>query len=377
MNKTTASKICCIFNLAPHYNAAVYILMDKELICDFYIGDRLLYPIELMDYNKLKGFKRKLQFLRLAGNFYWQRGAISLAFKPYTHYIITGEPFCVSSWIILFLNRLSGRKSFLWSHGWYGDEKGIKKMFKKLFFGLSHKILLYGNYAKNLMIKEGIDAGKLETIYNSLDYETQVSIRQELKDTLIYKNHFQNEYPVLLYIGRIQARKKIELLVEAVSRLKKKGVGSNLVIIGKENEGNNIPEEIDKLNLNDNVWLYGPCYDERIIGELVYNAHVCVVPGDIGLTAMHSLVYGTPVITHDNFINHGPEFESIQPGINGDFFIENSIDDLTEKIIKWIDLSGAQRNSIREKCYKIIDEKYNPRMQVEVIKKAIQASENK
>lgn len=29
---------------------------------------------------------------------------------------------------------------------------------------------------------------------------------------------------------------------------------------------------------------------------------------------MHSLVYGTPIITHDNFDRQGPEYEAIAPG---------------------------------------------------------------
>ena len=67
-------RICCIFNLAPHYNAAIYSLMDRELKCDFYFGDRLPYSVELMNYESLKGFKKRLKYKSLFGNFYWQDG---------------------------------------------------------------------------------------------------------------------------------------------------------------------------------------------------------------------------------------------------------------------------------------------------------------
>ena len=36
-----------------------------------------------------------------------------------------------------------------------------------------------------------------------------------------------------------------------------------------------------------------------------------VSPGNIGLTAIHSLSYGTPVCSHSNFNNQMPESEAI------------------------------------------------------------------
>jgi len=56
------NKICCIFNLAPLYDAPIYKIMDQELKCDFFIGDRVGSEIKLMDYNELEGFKKVLKF---------------------------------------------------------------------------------------------------------------------------------------------------------------------------------------------------------------------------------------------------------------------------------------------------------------------------
>ena len=114
--------------------------------------------------------------------------------------------------------------------------------------------------------------------------------------------------------------------------------------------------------------MYGPSYEEEKIGELVYNADLCVSPGNIGLTAMHSLTYGTPAITHGNFSNQGPEFEAIKSGVTGDFFIEDDARDLTQVIKNWINLDLLKRDLIRNNCYKVIDEFYNPNYQIKVFK---------
>jgi glycosyltransferase involved in cell wall biosynthesis len=362
-------RICCIFNLAPHYNEPIYKLMDSELECDFYIGDRVSYPIKLMNYSNLIGFKKSLSYTPIIGNFYWQKGAFSLAFKNYKHYIITGEPYCISTWLVLLLNRLTGRKTYLWTHGWYGNESSFKKNFKKIFFGLSNSILLYGDYARNLMIKEGFQADKLITVYNSMDFDSQIDIRKKLEETLIFKEHFQNGNPVLLYVGRIQKRKKIELLVEALHNLHQNNSFYNLILIGNQAEETSINELVSHYNLEKQVWFFGSCYDENVLGELIFNADLCVVPGDIGLTVMHSFVYGTPVVTHDNFPKHGPEFEAIESKVTGDFFIEDSIEDLCSKIKEWTILSKERREDIRNECYNVVDEKYNSNHQINILKK--------
>jgi glycosyltransferase involved in cell wall biosynthesis len=345
--------------------------MDAELKCDFFIGDRVSLSIKLMHYNELTGFKKELKNLKLAGNFYWQRNAVQLALKPYKKYIITGEPHCLSTWCILLIARITGKKTFLWTHGWYGNESKIKRLIKKIFFGLSSKVLLYGDYAKDLMIKEGFPADKLIPIYNSLDYSTQCKIRETLSETNIYREQFLNQFPVLLYIGRIQKNKKLDLLIEAISVLYSRGVFCNLIIIGEEAERTNIYELVDRNKLGRFVWFYGPCYDEKKLGELIYNANLCVVPGDIGLTVMHSFVYGTPVITHNNYSKHGPEFEAIREGVTGAFFKENSVDDLCDKICNWITISIEKREWIRHECYNIINEKYNPYRQIEILRNAL------
>lgn len=104
------------------------------------------------------------------------------------------------------------------------------------------------------------------------------------------------------------------MIIQSMDILRRKGLLMNLVIVGKDVDGVHLENEVNKYNLGSHVWLYGPCYDEMRIGEMFYNADICVSPGNIGLTAIHSLTYGCPVITHDNFSNQMPEFESIIQG---------------------------------------------------------------
>lgn len=364
--------ICCIFNLAPHYRANIFSMMDKELSAHFYLGDKVSSEIESMDYKQLKGFQKTLKNKKIGNTvFYWQKGAISTILKPYSSYLITGDWVCLSNWILLFSSFLFSKKIYFWAHGWNGNEPRIERFVKKIFFGLSTKTFLYGNYARDLMIENGFDPTKLVCIYNSLDYDEQTKIRKGIKKTSIYLNHFNNRNPVIFYIGRIQLHKKINLLIEAIYNLKAKGINCNLVLIGKEVDDKLLPGLVEKLQLKHAVWFYGPCFEEEKVGELLFNADLCVSPGSVGLTAIHSLTYGTPVVSHNNFKKQMPEFEAITAGLCGDFYEENNVDDLCEKIERWIYKNAVEREDIRQTAYKIINERYNPHYQIDTFKRII------
>ncbi len=161
------------------------------------------------------------------------------------------------------------------------------------------------------------------------------------------------------------------MIIDSVRLLKDEGIYTNVIIVGKDTEGVNIDLYSQKQGLNSQAWMYGPCYDDKTLGELFYNADVCVSPGNVGLTAIHSLTFGCPVITHGNFPYQMPEFEAIRPGITGDFFEQGNTFDLKEKIKAWISKTPQERERARAAAYDEIDRKWNIHYQIDVIKKVI------
>lgn len=232
-------------------------------------------------------------------------------------------------------------------------------------------IFLYNKFNKKFMVHLGLDESKIHIIYNSLDTQLQTDIYSTLLPSTIYRNHFGNDYPIAIFIGRVQKRMKVELLIEAVDILRKMGNHVNVVIVGGYMDGINIEELVQKKGLQEYVWFYGPSFDEKVNSELLYNANVCVAPGTVGLTAIHSLSYGTPVITHNNFCAIGPEFEAIKPGITGDFFEEDNVESLANVIEKWIGLTVEERDKVRKEARNEILDKWNVSRQIEILKKVI------
>lgn len=348
--------------------------MEQELGCDFYFGNRVSTEIKKMDYDLFQSPPKELRYIRIISHFNWLVGSLRLCFQSYHSYILTGEPYCLSSWVVMLINRILGRKSLVWTHGWYGDETRMKKIIKRAYFGLATQVLLYGNYARNLMIKEKFNPAKLHVIYNSLTYTRQRLIRHKLELNTVYFDHFGNTQPTLVFVGRLEPQKKLHQLLKAFDKITE--VRPNLCIIGDGRSREFLEDMVAKLGLSAQVWFYGACYNEAVLAKLIYNSQLCISPGEVGLTAIHALTYGTPVITHGEFQQQGPEFEAIEHNKTGMFFKKDSIQDLATTIQEWLQKYPTKSDSMIENCFLRIDQLYNPDYQVALLKQLIAKRES-
>jgi len=366
-------KLCLIYNYAQHYRAGIFKLISEVYDCDFYFGDSMA-DVQKLDYSLLQGDVKETHTYRLFGGWYWQFGIVPLLNKSYTDYILLGETRSLSTWLFSILARLFYRRKrvFFWTHGWYGKESRIESFVKKLYFKLPNGgVFLYGNYARELMIKKGFRKDKLFTIHNSLDYEKQIHVRDTLRFSDIYNTHFHNFGYNLIFIGRLTAVKKLDMIIKSLKICREGGFDINCTIVGEGTESLKLRDLVERMGLDDRVWFYGPCYDEEKIGELIFNADVCVSPGNVGLTAMHSLVFGTPVITHNKYSLQMPEFEAIIEGKTGSFFTYDDIDSLACTIQKWLIEKGEDRDIIRQNCFNEIDKNWTPKFQIDVFSKIL------
>jgi glycosyltransferase involved in cell wall biosynthesis len=111
----------------------------------------------------------------------------------------------------------------------------------------------------------------------------------------------------------------------------------------------------------------GETYREEEIGLCLMMADAVVAPGNVGLTAMHALAYGVPVITHSDFTAQMPEFEAIRPGVSGAFFRRNDVGDLVRVIREWLDAHPVRDHRVEEACRGIVSACYSPDVQAEII----------
>ena len=158
------------------------------------------------------------------------------------------------------------------------------------------------------------------------------------------------------------------MLFDAVALLRDRGLRANIALVGDGPERASLQAHAERLGLR--VAFLGACYDEARIGEVLCASNVCVAPGMVGLTAMHALAFGVPVVSHGNPEAQMPEFESIVPGVTGSLFTEGDVRSLADAIAPWIatpNISPATSAA----CRTMIDRFWNPEFQTQVILRAV------
>lgn len=365
-------------NIPSHYRANLWqkLISEKKFDFHFFFGINNNLGIKEIDFNT-KDFNANRNKLHYLTNYWikkriliWQSKVVKTCLtQKIDTAIFLGEFQVLSTWLAILICKIKGIKSVFWTHGLYGNESPLKRKLRVFFYNLADEILLYERRAKQLLKNEGIREEKLKVIYNSLDYDTHLAVRKEfLKESPQKENLFKNnKLPYLVFIGRLTKIKKLDLLLKAVANINKNTLKLNVLVIGDGDEMMGLKELTKILHLEKNVHFFGALYDENKIAELLFNAVLCVSPGNVGLTAIHSLSFGTPVCTHSNFYNQMPEVEVIEEGVTGTFFEENSVESLESSILKWVNMN-LERTAIRENCFNVIDSLYNPYNQIEIIK---------
>tara|TARA_B110000503_G_scaffold78742_1_gene121084 strand:- start:1345 stop:2481 length:1137 start_codon:yes stop_codon:yes gene_type:complete len=371
-------KILFFTNIFPHYRFAIWkkLINSNKFILDIYFSPSNPLGIPTPDLNNLFDDQERTKFHFLKNYWFykkilfWQSEVLRLtAFSKFDYIMLLGEMYIISSWIACLIAKIRGKKIYMWSHGLYGNESYIKKHIRLNFLKLADVIFLYENRAKKLLVKNGFDERTLDVVYNSLDFDTHQKHYHNLKkedNTKVKKLFKDGSLPIILFIGRVTDKKKIDLLIKAIEKLNQTDISYNLLVVG---DGDNLEfYKASNQKCIDSGWLnfYGKSYDTEETGQLIYNSDLCVSPGNIGLTAINSLSYGTPVASHSNYSNQMPEVEAIIDGENGFLFEENDHFDLAYKINIWF---SEKHKLNRDEIRKIVIEKYNPDNQLAIFTK--------
>jgi glycosyltransferase involved in cell wall biosynthesis len=378
-------KRCAIFtNIAPLYSRALWyeLTSSKDVEYTFYSSREGFSGIKTINIDESKTINEEgnLNWLFLKNIFIgniliYQSGIISKCLRTdFDAYILYGEMHNISNWVAALICKVRKKPLLFWGHGLYGNEKNIKKVLRILYYKIADYHLVYGNRSRSIMIDSGFRSNKVFTVYNSLDFDTH---------RLLYKNKnvndlekqkqklfpFDSKLPVVIFIGRLTKEKKISNLIEAISLSKNKGYKYNCLIVGGGDELETLKHLSESLGIRDSVCFYGPSYDENINSKFIMLSESCVSPGNVGLTAIHSLSLGTPVITHGNILNQGPEVESVIQNVTGLYFEENNVASLSDVIDDMI--LNKKKIKMETTCIEQVTKYWNPKNQVAIFDQVV------
>ena len=260
-----------------------------------------------------------------------------------------------------------------WTHGFLGKDNRIIERLRHLLYTQADANLLYGERAMKIMRKSGnYEKRYLDVIYNSLDYEGLDRLNKKGLNCLSIRDALfeHSDKPLVIATGRVTKEKRFDLLLEALYySVKSHSKYFNLLIIGEGPELDSLKEYAHKKEIEKYVSFTGAIYGDEVY-KYLKASDLCVIPGNVGLSAMHSLSVGIPVISHNNFNIQMPEFEAIIDGQTGAFYEYENRNDLIKKIHEWaFDKQKLTNASFR--CREIIKTKYHVDNQIEIIKKCL------
>jgi glycosyltransferase involved in cell wall biosynthesis len=376
---------CGIFaNIAPLYSKPLWyeLAASTNVKYTFYSSREGYSGIKTIDVNESKCIDPKalldwhfLTNIIIKNRIIYQKGIISKCLQTdHDAYILYGEMHCISNWVAALICKIRRKPFIFWGHGLYGNEKNLKKRIRLLFYRLADINFVYGNISRNLMIESGFNPNKVLTVYNSLNFNYHKKLfyernEGELSEIKVRLFQSRSNLPVILFIGRLTREKKISYLLESISLCKLRGNDFNCLIVGEGEESEQLKNHAEKLGISRSVYFYGSSYEENMNANLIMLSDCCVSPGNVGLTAIHSLSFGTPLITHNNIFNQGPEVEAIIQDKTGLFFKENDVTDLSFVIEDFV--LGKQKEVMSPNCIREINEYWNPLNQSAIIDEAI------
>lgn len=196
------------------------------------------------------------------------------------------------------------------------------KFWTKYSIKKANKIIAVSKTTKKDIIKNyHIPERKIEVIYNGFEKTSTIKTK---KFTLKIQNK-----PYILYVGTIQPRKNIDVLIEAFSKFKLLYPNNQLIIAGKKGWlYKDIFQKVINLGLEDSVFFTDYVSENQLI-FLYKNAFCLVMPSlyeGFGLPILEAMNFDCPVIS---------SYSSSLPEIAGDaaiYFDPKNPLDLVEKL---------------------------------------------
>lgn len=236
------------------------------------------------------------------GRAFVQTGFIGRALKARTT-VVDLNPRSVTAWTILGTRRILQRRTLVWGHihpqaGAKSGTAGLRRAMRRLANGtISYT---YRDAKKAQDDLPGLHVWTApNSLYPRIDIQPVGTRGTKRSD--------------VLYVGRLAAEKKIDLLVRGFALAAMADPGMRLVVVGGGDEESRLRGLAVELGIADRVSFAGWIDDIGQLREFYETAFCTVSTGFAGLGLTQSLGFGVPMIVADSE-PHSPEIELEESG---------------------------------------------------------------
>lgn len=354
-------KIAIITNIVPEYRRGfVARLAASKNSKVVFFCQRQLRGINhnVISEHDFPGVIKYVKYISLGANkLTWQFIPFFKLLANYNVLVFTGNPRIISSVILSIIARLLRKKIVVWGHVRTAGSKGWSRRLRLYWWSMFPTALTYTEQEISQLKNLGY-RGKIISINNGVDYH---SIKENFTaiglkiDALERLQSFR-----IISCCRLIDKNKIDELIDAISDVVLEFDSLRCDIIGDGPLRPFFIEKVKQLKLENIIFFHGAIYDESQLAHLFNSAMFLVHPGAIGLSALHSLCYSLPIVTHNNSKHHMPEFSVLCDSKNS--LLYRSGDSLADVLRQVLSIDKLKYIQLVSTSSEIVRERYNSQM---------------
>ncbi len=246
-----------------------------------------------------------------------QRGVVRylIAEKPDV-VVISADPNYLSLWLTLAAGRILGIPIYAHGHGVFKKAQisWTYRRMMNLLLRLSHGYIAYAPVVRDAFAAHGFPTGKVHVVHNSV-----------VNPCPVFPGEKTGAERGVLFLGRLRPGSGIEVLLDAVRRLREQDqLELEVHIVGDGEEAERLREQHTAA---DWVHWHGAVYDPLRIREISLQCFAGCHPGNAGLSIVQMMSLSLPVLIHDDQRCHGPESAFACHRVNGYFYGFNQTSD--------------------------------------------------
>lgn len=210
--------------------------------------------------------------------------------------------------------KLTGTKLVQWG---LGEIKGWRKsLLRRTFDGLiewmersADACLSYSSRGRQYYEKIGIPSDRIFVAVNVVDTDRVAHLAAQLDAREIYAKAHENTEFVVLFVGALNADKKVDVLIRAFQKFSARSARSTKLVIVGDGDDRSRLEAVAKEQPAAAIEFAGQVIDG--VGRYFLTADIFVLPGLGGLSISEAMAYGVPVIAS---IGDGCEVDLLASG---------------------------------------------------------------
>lgn len=238
--------------------------------------------------------------------------------------------------------RLSRVGTVIWGHGYSKRAGGVRTFFRNLVPRLSDSVLFYTRPVAEAFVESGFARGRVFAANNALDQGPIAAARARWLEDPGRLRAWQLERgladrPVVLFVSRLERDNRVDMLIDAAAALRSRRPEARTVIVGKGEALEELRARAARLGVADSVMFAGAIYDEDELAPYFLTARAFCYPQNIGLSCLHALGYGVPVVTSEDAGVQNPEFAALRHDGNALLYTHGSVEAMTDAIARLFD----------------------------------------